>query len=103
MQASGRPTPGEGNKKAGKGSMLITREGPGQVDLDLKFEKPFPAQNRLTFTLRPAREETAVEWRMDGELNPFMRVLALIRSMDKLVGPDFDRGLAKLKRAAEAG
>ena len=93
----------EGNKKAGKGSMLITRDEPGQVDLDLKFEKPFPAQNRLTFTLRPAGEVTAVEWRMDGELNLFMRVFALIRSMDKLVGPDFERGLAKLKRAAEAG
>jgi hypothetical protein len=91
----------EGNKEAGKGSMLITRDEPGQVILDLIFEKPFPAQNRIAFTLTPAGEATAVQWRMDGELNLFMRAFALIRPMDKLVGPDFERGLAQLKRAAE--
>ena len=92
----------EGNKKAGKGSMLITRDEGGHVGLDLALEKPFPAQNRLEFTLTPMGAVTTVEWRMEGELSLLMRAFALIRSMDVMVGPDFERGLARLKRAAEA-
>lgn len=96
----------EGDRKAGKGTMTITRDEPLDVGLDLHFDKPFPADNTITFTLTPGRPgggSTAVQWAMDGELSPLMRVFSVVKSMDSLVGPDFERGLARLKQAAETG
>ena len=94
----------EGNRKAGRGDMTITGDTPEQVDIDLHFEKPFPARNRIELVLTPAGEaSTGVEWRMHGELSGFMRLFSMVTSMDSLVGPDFEKGLARLKRVAESG
>lgn len=93
----------EGNKKAGKGWMRITRDDPGAVGADLHFDKPFPADNRFVFSLTPVgADSTTVEWRMDGELSAMMRVFSLVKSMDSLVGPDFEKGLARLRQVAES-
>ena len=92
----------EGNRKAGKGSMTVTGDTAQQVDIDLRFEKPFAAHNRIELVLTPRGETaTAVEWRMHGELSGIMRVFSLVRSMDSMIGPDFEKGLAQLKRVAE--
>ncbi len=92
----------EGNRKAGKGSMAITKDEPQLVGVDLHFDKPFPADNTIDFVLTPAGDgSTAVEWLMKGELSPMMRVFALVKPMDSLVGPDFEKGLSRLKRVAE--
>jgi len=94
----------EGNKKAGKGDMTITADSPQQVDIDLNFLKPFPAKNRIELVLTPTGDAvTDVEWRLHGELSGFIRLFSVVKSMDSLVGPDFEKGLARLKRAAEAG
>lgn len=94
----------EGNRKAGKGSMTVTGDTEQQVDIDLHFDKPFPADNRIELALAPVGEQsTTVEWRMHGELNGIMRVFSMVKSMDSMIGPDFEKGLAKLKSAAEAG
>lgn len=90
-----------GNKQAGSGSMKITNTTPEAIALDLTFLKPFPAENTIQFTLVPVGERTKVTWAMQGELNAFMRVFSLVKSMDSMVGPDFDKGLAQLKREAE--
>ncbi|WP_392543619.1 SRPBCC family protein [Oryzobacter telluris] len=93
----------EGNKKAGKGWMRITRDDPDAVGADLHFDKPFPADNAFVFTLTPTGSgSTTVEWRMTGELSAVMRVFSLVKSMDSLVGPDFEKGLGRLKRVAES-
>ena len=94
----------EGNKKAGKGDMTITADAPQQVDVDLHFEKPFPSRSRIELALTPVGDtSTTVEWRMHGELGGIMRLFSIVKSMDSLVGPDFEKGLARLKRVAEAG
>ena len=94
----------EGNRKAGKGAMTITADTPQQVDVDLHFDKPFPADSRFELVLTPAGERsTVVEWRLHGELSGMTRLFSLVKSMDSLVGPDFEKGLARLKRLAEAG
>ena len=92
----------EGNRKAGKGSMTITGDAPDRVEVDLHFVKPFPARNTIEFLILPASGSTVVEWRMHGELSPMMRAFSVVKSMDSLVGPDFEKGLAGLKRVAEA-
>ena len=94
----------EGNRKAGKGDMTITGDTGERVDIALHFEKPFRQRNRLEFLLTPAAQgSTAVEWRMHGEVGGLVRLFTLVRSMDSLIGPDFERGLDRLKRVAEAG
>ena len=94
----------EGNRRGGRGSMTITDDEPHEVDVDLRFEKPFPARNRIELVLTPTgSDSTVVEWRMHGELSGVMRVFSVIRSMDSMVGPDFEKGLARLKSVAEAG
>jgi len=93
----------EGNRKAGKGTMTITGDRAEQVDIDLHFDKPFPADNRIELVLTPTGERsTVVEWRLHGELSGLTKLFSLVKSMDSLVGPDFEKGLSRLKRVAEA-
>ena len=93
----------EGNSKAGKGRMEITEsDPPRRVKLDLNFIKPIKSNNVTTFDLEPKDSGTNVHWTMDGPSPMMAKVMTLFISMDKLVGRDFEEGLANLKRAAEA-
>jgi polyketide cyclase/dehydrase/lipid transport protein len=91
----------EGNRKAGRGTMEVTGDEPHEVDVALSFEKPFPSQSRVEFVLTPQAGSTGVEWRMVGELSTMMRLFSVIKSMDSLVGPDMEKGLTRLRAAAE--
>ncbi|WP_338886245.1 SRPBCC family protein [Rhodococcus sovatensis] len=91
-----------GNRKAGAGSMVITDSKPGQiVVLDLVFTKPFKAQNVTTFTIDPGPNGSEVTWAMTGTSNLFFRLVGKVFPMDKVVGKDFEKGLAQLKVEAE--
>jgi hypothetical protein len=92
-----------GNRKAGEGSMVITNETPLEVDVKLEFLKPFSASNQVQFVLTPADGGTKVEWRMNGEQKGFWGLMGRFMNMDKLVGKDFEMGLAQLKAEAEKG
>jgi uncharacterized protein YndB with AHSA1/START domain len=92
----------EGNRKAGKGNMEILSSTPQQVDIKLVFEKPFKADNRTIFELTPqGGDATEVTWRMTGNNKGMAALFTKIVSTDKLVGKDFERGLAQMKAAAE--
>lgn len=94
----------EGDKKAGAGSMRITGvQEPRRVDVDLRFDKPFPADNDIRFDLDPedGGAATMVTWTMSGQHTGVMRLLGRVMSMDKMVGGDFERGLAQLKDLVE--
>ncbi|GCE36562.1 MULTISPECIES: SRPBCC family protein [Rhodococcus] len=92
----------EGNRKAGSGQMVITESVPGsKVVLDLNFLKPFKAENVTTFLLEPNGAGTTVRWQMTGKNNLFFRIVGVVFPMDKMVGKDFEKGLAQLKAAAE--
>lgn len=91
----------EGNRKAGRGSMEVVGDAAHEVDVALSFEKPFPSQSRVEFVLTPQGASTGVEWRMVGELSTMMRLFSVVKSMDSLVGPDMEKGLARLRTAAE--
>jgi hypothetical protein len=90
-----------GNRKAGEGSMRITGSTPQAVDVDLTFRKPFPSTSRVRFELTPSGAGTAVTWRMSGEQTGLMGVIGKVVKMDRLIGPDFEKGLARLKAVAE--
>jgi len=92
----------QGNRKAGQGSMEITRSTPERIDLRLLFVKPWKADNQVDFTLTPVGDAgTQVTWRMTGEHKGLGILLGKLFSMDRLVGKDFDKGLARLKAVAE--
>lgn len=81
--------------------MEITGSSPQQVDIELRFLKPWKAVNQVTFLLEPSGEGTHVTWRMRGTNKGLQSVFAKVVSMDRLVGKDFEKGLARLRSAAE--
>lgn len=93
----------EGNKKAGQGRMEITEsQPPSRVVIDLDFIKPFKSQSVTEFELAPKDGATDVTWTMRGPASFMTKVMMVFMSMDKMVGRDFEEGLANLKRVAEA-
>jgi len=91
----------DGNK-AGKGRMEITESLPSsKVGIKLDFIKPMEGHNAVEFTLQPNGNSTNVIWEMSGPLSYPGKVMTIFVSMDKLIGKDFDAGLANMKAAAE--
>ncbi len=74
-----------------------------KVRTRLVFERPMQAENEAMFTLRPDGDGTVVTWSMTGRNNFVGRAFCLLFNMDKLVGADFERGLANLKKIVEEG
>jgi hypothetical protein len=94
----------KGNKDVGEGGMTITDSRPGDlVRIRLEFLKPFAATNTAEFIFKPeGNGQTNVTWSMSGEKNFFFKAFGLFMDMDKMIGPDFEKGLAALKTVAES-
>ena len=91
----------EGNKEVGQGSMEIVESGPKKILLKLDFLKPFEAHNMGEFVLEPKGDSTSVTWAIYGP-SPYMsKVIGTFLDLDKMIGRDFEQGLADLKAAAE--
>lgn len=91
-----------GNRKVGEGSMEITAaEENSRVDMDLMFLRPFKAENKVWMTLEPTEAGTRVTWSMSGEKTLMTRIMGIFKSMDSMIGPDFENGLANLKEIVE--
>lgn len=91
-----------GNRKAGAGVMKITAaDPPREIVIALTFHRPFKSSSTVRFTLAPTASGTEVVWSMTGRKTLMTRVMGVFMSMDKMVGPDFEKGLAQLAAAAE--
>ena len=89
-------------KKTGQGSMtLLDQSPPHEVNYALNFIKPFRADNKTTFSIREGNGTTVVVWLMSGRNSFFNKLFQTFVSMDKMVGKDFERGLATLKQVVE--
>ena len=92
----------DGNSKVGKGRMEITDvTPPSKVGIKLDFIKPFEGHNVAEFTLEPQGDSTNVTWVMNGPTPFVSKVMQVFISMDKLIGKDFESGLANLKSISE--
>ena len=92
----------EGNKDVGTGSMTITESTPfSKLAINLDFLKPFEAHNVAEFTLTAQGDTTLVTWAMHGPANYMTKIIHVFMNMDKMVGSDFEAGLANLKAVAE--
>jgi len=92
----------EGDSNVGSGRMEILDSAvPSKIVIKLDFSTPFEAHNIAEFTMLPQDDATRVTWRMHGPA-PFMaRIMHVFINIDKMVGKDFEAGLANLKRLAE--
>ena len=92
----------DGNSQVGAGKMTIIESRPNDlVRMRLDFLKPFASTSVATFTFTPNGTQTAMTWSMTGE-RPFMaRAVCFVMDMDKMVGGQFEAGLANLKSIAE--
>ena|SRR2546423_5900067 len=92
-----------GNDQVGEGKMTITQSVPSTlVKIKLEFLKPWVATNATDFLFASQGNQTSVTWKMDGDNNFMGKAFGLFMSMDKMVGNDFEKGLAQMKTVAEA-
>jgi len=91
-----------GNSEVGEGRMTITGSETNElVQINLEFLKPFAAVNTTEFTFTPGTNQTQVIWSMSGKNNFMAKAFGLFVNMDKMVGADFEKGLAQLKAVSE--
>jgi hypothetical protein len=92
----------KGNDKVGEGRMTVVDARPGElVAIQLDFIQPWESRTRTEFQLRPEAGGTRVSWVMSGENDFVGKAFATFVSMDKAIGPDFEKGLAALRAVAE--
>jgi hypothetical protein len=101
---TGAVTSWVGNKDVGEGRMTIVESRPGElIRFKLEFLEPFAATNSAEFTFQPEGGGTRVTWTMQGQSNFIGKALHLAFDFDKMVGADFEQGLAGIKRIVESG
>ena len=83
--------------------MTITESHPSDpIGIKLEFLRPFQATNTAQFTFKPEGNQTAVTWSMEGQNNFIAKAVCLFMNMDKMVGGQFEQGLAQMKSLVEA-
>jgi effector-binding domain-containing protein len=86
----------------GEGNMTITGITKDTIKYDLIFMAPWKSVSAGSFSFAKADAGTTVTWTNKGELAwPLMRLMGFIMNFDKMMGPDFEKGLAKLKTTVE--
>jgi hypothetical protein len=92
-----------GNIQVGEGRATITESRPSDlIRIKLEYVKPFAAVNTAEFTFKPEGDQTAVTWKLFGTKNFISKAIGLFMDMDKMVGGQFEKGLAQLKSIVEA-
>lgn len=91
-----------GNRNIGEGSMTITESRPNElVRFKLEFLKPFKGTNTAEFTFKPEGNQTVVTWSMSGKSNFIAKAVGLFMDFEKMVGGQFEQGLANMKSVVE--
>ncbi len=88
------------HENVGSGEMTITASTQDSIATAMNFMENGVATGNFIFAKMDSG--TKVTWSMDSDmgLNPIGRIFGLF--MDKMLGPDFEKGLAGLKQASEA-
>src|SRR5579871_2666115 len=90
-----------GDKNVGHGRMEILEAQPARIVIKLDFYTPFEAHNTAEFSLVPKGAETELTWAMSGPAPLMNKVMSTLMNLDKMIGGDFEVGLANLKALAE--
>ncbi len=91
-----------GDKNVGEGRSTIVESRPNElVRFKLEMFKPMSAVNDVAFTFKPEGGQTLVTWGMTGKSGFVARAVCLFMDMDKMVGGQFEKGLAGLRAVVE--
>ena len=91
-----------GNDKIGEGSETIIESRPNElIRIKLEFLKPFQATHTAEFTFQVQGDQTVVSWSMFGKSNFVGKAMSLVMNCDKMLGGQFEQGLAQLKSVVE--
>lgn len=91
----------DGDRKVGSGRLAIADSTPSNITMILDMFKPFKAHNTVNFALEPQGSATRVTWAMRGQQPYMAKLMSTFINCDKMVGGQFEEGLAKLKALAE--
>ena len=92
----------DGNGKVGSGRMTIIESRPGElVRMKLEFFRPMKAVNEAEFTFKPEGAQTLMSWDMSGKSNYVSKVFRVFMDMDKMVGGQFEQGMANLNAVVQ--
>lgn len=92
----------DGNRDVGQGSMKITESKPAsRIVLQLDFIRPMEGTNTVEFTFKPEGNHTLVSWSMSGKSNFIGKAVGLIFNCQKMIGEQYEKGLANLKAVSE--
>lgn len=91
-----------GNSDVGKGRATIVESRADElVRMKLEFFEPFAATSTAQFAFKPEGAGTAVTWTMEGKNNFIGKAIGLFMDCDKMVGGQFEKGLAAIKAIVE--
>ena len=91
-----------GNSDVGSGRMeIVEANAPSRIAMRLDFLSPMEAHNTTSFDLAPTGNATNVTWSLNGPQNFMLKLMSVFVNMERMVAPDFERGLANLKAEAE--
>jgi hypothetical protein len=92
----------EGNRNVGSGRMEILQASvPTTIVIKLDFLRPFEGHNTAEFTMLPQGDTTRLTWKMHGPAPLMSRVMQVFMDLDRMIGKDFEVGLANLKKFTE--
>jgi hypothetical protein len=92
-----------GNSDVGEGSMTIVESRPNElVRYRLDFVKPMAGTSDTEMKIEPQGDQTKLTWNMTGKNNFMAKAVGLFMDCEKMVGDQFDKGLANLKSIVEA-
>jgi Polyketide cyclase / dehydrase and lipid transport len=92
----------DGNKNIGSGRMeILDTSAPAKIVIKLDFFKPFEGHNTAEFTMLPQGDATNVTWVMHGPASFMSKLMQVFMNLDRMIGNDFEVGLANLKRLTE--
>ncbi len=93
----------EGNKDVGKGLQTIMRiEDMQKIEDKLQFLEPFKSEADAYLQMGDSAGMVKVSWGFISESPRPFNIFNLFMDMDKMVGPDFQNGLSKLKMLCES-
>ncbi len=91
-----------GDKNVGEGEMTITESRPSDlIRIKLEFIKPFASICDTLFTFQPEGDQTVMTWKMEGKHSFMPKAMCLFMNMDKMLGDQFEKGLANMKGLVE--
>ncbi|MGB7202712.1 MAG: SRPBCC family protein [Pyrinomonadaceae bacterium] len=92
-----------GNDDVGEGRMTIAESHPSDhIKIDLDFIRPFAQKSVTDFNFKADGDKTNVTWTMTMQNGFISKAFGLLMDMDKMLGADFEKGLAQMKITAEA-